>query len=194
MTRIAAAGAFGVAIYLAVLEDRFDVTGYLSSYSDISALMVFDHQMQMSTLLTRLSWEARAAGPGDAEALLRDAAREVVDYMLFVDEAPLPGRIQGSSGFTEWFSETGPRDNRGRSLTQLDLTRRLLRYPCSYMIYTDAFDGLPSVARNAIYRRMWVILSGQETGTRYLRLTPDDRRAIVEILRDTKKGLPEYFL
>jgi len=189
----ASAGTTSSAPGLMTLEDRFDVTGYLSSYSDISALMVFDHQMQMSTLLTRLSWEARAAGPGNAEALLRDAAREVVDYMLFVDEAPLPGQIEGSSGFTERFSETGPRDNRGRSLTQLDLTRRLLRYPCSYMIYTDAFDGLPIVARNAIYRRMWVILSGQETGTRYLRLTPDDRRAVVEILRDTKKGLPEYF-
>jgi hypothetical protein len=178
---------------LMTLKDRFDTTGYLSTYSDVAALMVFDHQMQMSTLLTRISWEARAAGPGDVDTLLRGAAREVVDYMLFVDEAPLPGRIEGSSGFTEWFSKRGPLDNRGRSLTQLDLTGRLLRYPCSYMIYADAFDALPSVARNAIYRRMWEILSGRELDPRYLRLAPDDRRAIVEILRETKKGLPDYF-
>ena len=171
---------------LMTLEDRFDTTGYLSPYSDIAALMVFDHQMQMSTLLTRFSWEARAAGLGDVDALLRDAAREVVDYMLFVDEAPLPGRIEGSSGFTESFSERGPRDSRGRSLTQLDLTRRLLRYPCSYMIYTEAFDTLPIVARNAIYRRMWEILSVQEMGPRYLRLPSDDRLTLVEILRETK--------
>src|SRR5258706_6844300 len=154
------------------LEDRFDTTGYLSPCSDIAAVMVFDHQMQMSTLLTRVSWEARAAGPGDVDALLRDAAREVVDYMLFVDEAPLPGRIEGTSGFSEWLSDRGPRDSRGRSLRQLDLTRRLLRYPCSYMIYSDAFDALPIVARNAIYRRMWEILSGQEKGPRYMRLAP----------------------
>jgi hypothetical protein len=179
---------------LTTLKDRFDTSGYLSPYSDIAALMVFDHQMQMSTLLTRISWEARAAGPSDVDALIRAAAREVVDYMLFIDEAPLPGQIEGSSGFTEGFSARGPRDERGRSLTQLDLTRRLLRYPCSYMIYTDAFDALPGVARDAIYRRMWEILSGRETGTRYVRLTPDDRQAIVEILRATKKGLPEYFL
>jgi hypothetical protein len=156
-------------------------------------LIVFNHQMHMSTLLTRISWEARAAGLSEVDALLRDAAREVVDYMLFVDEAALPGPIQGSSGFTEWFSERGPRDSRGRSLRQLDLTRRLLRYPCSYMIYADAFDALPSAARSAIYRRMWEVLSGQEMGPRYLRLTPEDRRAIVEILRDTKEGLPDYF-
>ena len=61
------------------------------------------------------------------------------------------------------------------------------------MIYADAFDALPGMARNAIYRRMWEILSGREAGPRYVRLTPDDRRAIVEILRDTKKGLPDYF-
>jgi hypothetical protein len=61
------------------------------------------------------------------------------------------------------------------------------------MIYADAFDALPSMARHAIYRRMREILSGQETGPRYLRLTPDDRRAIVDILRDTKEGLPDYF-
>ena len=178
---------------LTALNDRFDTTGYLSTYSDVAALMVFNHQMHMSTLLTRISWEARAAGLSEVDALLRDAAREVVDYMLFVDEAALPGPIQGGSGFTEWFSEQGPRDSRGRSLRQLDLTRRLLRYPCSYMIYADAFDALPSAARSAIYRRMWEVLSGQEMGPRYLRLTPEDRRAIVEILRDTKEGLPDYF-
>jgi hypothetical protein len=178
---------------LMALKDRFDTTGYLSTYSDVAALMVFDHQMHMSTLLTRISWEARAASAGDVDVLLRDAAREVVDYMLFIDEAALAGPLEGNSGFTEWFSRRGPRDSRGRSLRQLDLTRRLLRYPCSYMIYTDAFDALPGAARNAIYRRMWEILSGQETAPRYLRLTPADRRAIVEILHDTKEGLPDYF-
>ena len=77
---------------LTTLRDSFDTSGYLSPYSDIAALMVFDHQMQMSTLLTRMSWEARAAeGRSDVDGLLHDAAREVVDYMLFVDEAPLPG-------------------------------------------------------------------------------------------------------
>ena len=61
------------------------------------------------------------------------------------------------------------------------------------MIYTDAFDALPDVARDAIYRRMYAVLSGQDDGPRYARLTASDRRAIVEILRETKSGLPEYF-
>jgi hypothetical protein len=40
---------------------------------------------------------------------------------------------------------------------------------------------------------MWRILSGEEHGNKYSKLSLVDRQAIVEILRDTKKGLPEYF-
>jgi hypothetical protein len=61
------------------------------------------------------------------------------------------------------------------------------------MIYSDAFDGLPATARQAIYRRMYAVLSGQDQAPRYARQTPADRRAIMEILRETKTGLPEYF-
>jgi hypothetical protein len=68
-----------------------------------------------------------------------------------------------------------------------------MRYPCSYMIYTPAFNELPDSAREAIYGRMWQILSGADNDARYARLSLADRRAIVEILRDTKKDLPEYF-
>ena len=181
-------------IGLTTLPESVGASGYLSRYSDIAALMVFVHQMRMTNLLARMSWEARAAkGRADADALIDAVAREVVDYMLFVEEAPLSAPLEGSSGFTEWFSAQGPHDSRGRSLRQLDLKQRLLRYPCSYMIYTDAFDGLPDPARAAIYQRMWVVLSGQDQTPRYARLTANDRRDIIAILHETKLGLPSYF-
>lgn len=85
------------------------------------------------------------------------------------------------------------RDRQDRSLRQLDLERRLLRYPRSYMIYAAAFDALPAEAKRAIYVRMWRILSGEERSPRYARLSLADRRAIVEILRDTRPDLPDYF-
>ena len=182
------------AIAADTLHGKFDLAGYLSPYSDIVALMVFDHQLHMMNLLTRLSWEARAAeGMPDGAALVDGVAREVVDYMLFVDEAPLPTHVEGSSGFAERFSVRGPKDSRDRSLYQLDLTTRLLRYPCSYMIYSDAFDGLPAAARDAVYRRMYGVLSGAGETPRYSRLSPSDRRAIIDILRETKRDLPAYF-
>src|SRR5262249_37888129 len=160
-------------------------------------LLALTHQIHMINLITRVGWEARAADPSlhapfiaapgeerQIAEMMRGIAAEVVDYLLFVDEAPLRGRVQGSSSFAERFAATGPRDSRGRSLHELDLTRRLLTYPCSYEIYSDAFAALPASAKDPIYRRMWQVLSGEEHGERYrAALSLADRRAIVEILK-----------
>jgi hypothetical protein len=167
------------------LAGKLDSTAYPTPYSDVVALLVFEHQMHMMNLLTRAGWDARAASgkPADPETV-----NELVDYLLFVDEWPLGGHIEGSSGFAEKFAAQGPHDRRGRGLHQLDLSRRLLRYPCSYMIYSPAFDGLPGEVRTAIYQRMWQVLSNDNK-----KLPAADREAVIEILRDTKSDLPAYF-
>ena len=191
------------------LEGRFDLEGFPTPYSDIVALMALEHQAHMTNLITRIGWEARRVehraemvAPADRGRstddgrfleIVDEAAVELVDYLLFVDEAPLPPGVAGGSGFSELFSSRGPRDGRGRSLREISLDGRLFRYPCSYMIYTDAFDALPEMALDAIYRRMWAVLSGEVTESPYDRLALADRQAIVEILRDTKPGLPDYF-
>lgn len=181
------------------LKGKFDTNAYLSPYSDIVALMIFEHQMHIMNLFTRLGWQDRytlshqSVERGFQQRYLRDTINDLVDYMLFVDEAPLANPIHGTSGFTEKFSGEGPHDNYGRSLRQLDLERRLMRYPCSYMIYSEAFDALPTEARQAVYERMWQILSGKDRSPKYARLSLVDRRAVVEILRETKNGLPDYF-
>jgi hypothetical protein len=158
--------------------------------------MVLAHQTLMTNLITRAGWEARllTAKPStDASARLAEATNDLVDYLLFVDEAPLAGPVKGTAGFTEQFVKTGPRDKQGRSLRDFDLKRRMFQYPCSYMIYTPAFDALPQLAKDAVYNRMWEVLSGREKQPRYRALSLADRRAVVEILRDTKPGLPDYF-
>jgi hypothetical protein len=178
------------------IQVDLDAGSYLSPHSDIVALMVFDHQVQMINLLTRVGWETRFAlyDHRDLTAhLVQDGSKELVDYLLFIDETPLRGKVQGSSGFAEKFAARGPKDRKGRSLRDFDLEQRLMRYPCSYMIYSEAFDNLPVEAKEAIYKRMWQILSGQETDRKYARLSLPDRQAIVEILRETKPGLPDYF-
>jgi hypothetical protein len=170
-----------------------DMAGYMTTDSDIVALLVVAHQAHMMNLITRIGWEARI-GAADIGHPLAQTAAELVDYMLFVDEAPMPGSITGPSRFAKVFVSQGPRDSKGRSLRDIDLTQdRLMRYPCSYLIYSEAFDTLPATARDAIYARMWEVLSGRDSSKRYERLTGNDRQAIVEILRDTKRDLPEYF-
>jgi hypothetical protein len=181
---------------MASVEPPVDLAGFPAMQSDVVALLVLAHQTHMTNLITRTGWEARlaAATPSaDASARVREAARDLVDYLLFVDEAPLVGPVQGGNGFAALFAARGPKDAMGRSLRDFDLRRRMFRYPCSYMIYTEAFDALPAEAKTAVYARLWDVLSGKESGPRYKVLTAADRRAIVEILRDTKKGLPDYF-
>ncbi len=155
--------------------------------------MVFDHQAHMVNLLTRLGWEARmtqhetAALSMTATHRVDQAARDVFDYLLFTDEAPLPSALRGSSGFSETFSALGPKDHKGRSLRQLDLDHRLMRYPCSFVIYAPAFDALPASALDKVYRGLWDALSGRDSSRNYPSLSVADRTAIAEIPRDTKK-------
>ena len=187
---------------LGSLEGWFDVQGYPSPYSDVAAVMVLDHQVRMTNLLTRVGWETRIAldrrqrnpqDSGVADRLVTADSRELVDYMLFVDEPALPGKFESTSGFQSKFASLGPRDSRGRSLRQLDLAKRLLRFPCSYMIYSRAFEELPSATKGAVYARLWDVLSGKERGAKYSKLSSADRSAIVSILVETKPDLPAYY-
>ena len=178
-------------VHVTSLEGKFNPEGYLHQNSDIVALLVLEHQAQMHNLITRVGWEARMGK--DAGRPLEAAAAELVDYMLFVDEAPLPGPVVGSTGFAKTFAGSGIRDGKGRSLRDLSLDRKLMRYPCSYLIYSEPFDALPADAKAAVYTRLWEVLSGEDMDPRYASLTPTLRREVVEILRDTKKDLPDYF-
>jgi hypothetical protein len=113
--------------------------------------------------------------------------------MLFTGEAPLKEPIEGVSSFTRTFPRRGPQDRQGRSLRDFDLTTRLFRYPLSYMIYSAAFDALPDAVRQRLYRRFYDVLSGADQGRAFAHLSADDRRAILEIVRDTRKDLPDYW-
>ena len=48
---------------LASVAGLFDPDGFRAASSDIAALLTFSHQTHMTNLLTRASWEARAADP-----------------------------------------------------------------------------------------------------------------------------------
>ncbi len=163
------------------LDGRLDLTGYLTPYSDIVALMVLEHQAHFANLVTRAVWETRLGEP----LRIAEAAAALADYMLFVDEARITGAIEGSSGFAEKFAATGPKDAKGRSLRELDLRTRLQKYPLSYMIYSPAFKALPAAPKNLVMDKINRVLSGEITGEKYAHLTPQLRADIQEILKST---------
>jgi hypothetical protein len=192
------------------LKGRIDTGNYLAPTSDLVALMVLEHQTRMTNLITRVGWETRLAlsdqkainqAMKDPEDRIGDSTRRRIDnaaeallkYMLFTDEALLKEPVKGVSLFAAEFASRGPRDHSGRSLREFDLTHRMFRYPCSFLIYSEAFDALPPVVRDRIYRRLWEIVTGADQTPVFGRLTAADRQAIYEILLDTKPGLPPYW-
>jgi hypothetical protein len=148
----------------------------LTPYSDVVAHLVFDHQLVMMNVLTRVGWDFRVALAERRDlASLARTVEEAVEYLVFAGEAKL-APVRGTSGFAE-----------------VKLDGRLMRYPLSYLIYSAAFDGLPAEARDALYRRLWDVLSGAVSSERYSHLTAADRATVVEILIATKPGLPAYY-
>ncbi|MEO7145592.1 MAG: hypothetical protein ABI165_19020 [Bryobacteraceae bacterium] len=200
----------GDAQNLTDLRSHIDTGAYLTPDSDIVALMTLEHQTQMVNYIIRVGWETRMALHDNAamnEALgrpagtvsestshrINSAVEEMLEYMLFTEETTLTSPIKGTSGFTEEFAREGPRDSHGRSLRDFDLKTRMFRYPCSYMIYSEAFDAMPAAAKDRLYRRLFDVLTGKDSSKAFARLTAADRKAILEILRETKKGLPDYW-
>jgi len=166
---------------------------YLSSASDVVALMVLDHQARMHNLIAKLHHDAVAETTERGSTALPPALtkdiEELLRYMLFVEEAPLKGPVAGPTKFAAEFEQLGPTDPQGRSLRQFDLQTRLFRYPCSYLIYSDAFLALPQPVKTRVYDRLSEILSGRDASREFARLTPADRKAIAGILESTH---PEF--
>lgn len=182
---------------LATLDRRFDTVRYLANTSDIVALLTLEHQTRMTNLLIRLGWETRMAeqeGRVDSfQKRLDEIVRETVSYMVFADEAALPEPVEGSSTFAQSFPQKGPRDNQGRSLRDFDLRTRIFRYPVSYMIYGEAFDSLPALAKEQLLRKLYDVLAGNDRSGEFARLSQPARQSALEIVRDTKPNLPAYW-
>ena len=170
------------------------MAAYPAATSDIVALMVFEHQVHMHNLITLLNYESRVhlARYGHVN-YLKGLTDDFVKYMLFANESKITDPIAGNSDFTERFAARGPRDKKGRSLRELDLQTRLFKYPCSYLIHSQAFDGLPKPIKKQVYRRLWEALNAKGGGPSGAGVGKDARAAIIEILKETKSDLPVYW-
>jgi hypothetical protein len=192
------------------LGPYFKTSMYLTPHSDIVALMVLEHQAQTHNLITRANFLTRLALHDEAQlkkALgetstkhsdsairrIQNAGEPLVKCLLFSEEAALTDAIEGTSGFAKEFSGRGPFDKKGRSLREFDLRKRMFKYPCSYLIYSAAFDGLPPEVKEYVYRRLWEVLTGKDRSKEFSHLSAADRQAVLELLRETKANLPEYW-
>lgn len=191
------------------LKSLVNTSTYPTGYSDIVALMVAEHETSVLNLLIRANHETRKAlnyehalnkelgRPADYRAdstlsRIKSVAEPLMKAMLFSKEAPLEAPVVGTSGFSAQFANQGPRDKDGRSLRQFDLRKRLFRYPLSYLIYSDAFDGLPAMAKEYVYRRIWEVLTEKDTTGDFAHLSSADRKSLLEILTETKPDFAAF--
>jgi hypothetical protein len=117
---------------------------------------------------------------------------DLAKAMLFGGAVPYTDTIRGNSGFDAWFQQQGIKDPQGRSLRDLDLKTRLLRYPLSYLVYTPAFVGLPDYARDYLFGRFAAVLQGRDASDSYVFMSAADRRATLQILTATSPAFAQY--
>ncbi len=204
---------------LGPVEKSFDASAYLVPTSDQVSLLVLGHQTQLHNLITLTNYQTRialytlmqgggttqvasvsgnspalAALPEDAQEKIKRPAEQLLRYLLFAGETPLGGldrrKAIASSAFAREFAAQGLRDSKGRSLRDFDLHDRIFRYPCSYLIYSSAFDAIPEPAKTYIYHRLFQVLTNQDRSEDFSNLSDRDRQAILSILLETKAGLP----
>jgi len=171
------------------LSKLINVGSYISPHSDIVALLVFEHQIDAHNFMIRTSYawqiDVHRGAELQPEAVWKQEAEPLVKHLLFEGEAALEFPIQGTSEFADEFTRRGPFDSEGRSLRQFDLQKRLFAFPCSYMLYSAAFQSLPKTVRAHVYRRLHENLQGTGKLKADVRLSDTDRQNLLTLLPAT---------
>ena len=119
-----------------------------------------------SAFSARLHWSA------ETDAQVEQSVAEILSQV----------RMRGDAAVLEYTRRFDALD--AGSLAELELTAAELE---------RAFDGLPERAKDRVYLRLWEVLTGKDRSERFKHLSSGDRQAVLEILRETKEGLPDYW-
>lgn len=191
------------------LEKLVDPTPYLVSSSDVTALLIFEHQVSVQNALTKANQEclrmiayqktlqrelkeAVTEEPtyDSVQHVFASASQQLLDALLCKGEAALPSHgIEGVGGFAKAFVSKSQTES-GPSLKELDLHQHLFKYRCSYLIQSTAFDRLQPALRRRVLQRLWRVLTDSSPEPRYAYLEPGERQTICAILSSTLRQLP----
>lgn len=152
------------------LRGQFDTEKYLTSRSDILALMVLEHQCKVHNLLTKAKFGFRRAehfqksiNPNQkigAEGSMtrksaEQSAKEIVSALLFENETRLGGDgVESDERFRKILRTFAPETKAGNSLADLRLFQRIFRHKCSYMVYSKAFKSLPDPVKEQVLQHL----------------------------------------
>ncbi len=175
--------------------------------SDVVALMTLEHQVGVHNLLVEANLTTQATlhrhtemqkafgEPVDAplsetnERILQRLATKVLKEMLYVEEVPLPGGIEGTGSFQTAFEGGRKKSAGGRSLRDFRLYERLMKYRCSHLIYSEAFATLPGAIRTRILEQLHGILTKPADWPEFAHLGEAERGHILAIVKETVPDL-----
>ena len=186
------------------LSAFFDTSAYLAPTSDVTALLVLEHQTSMHNTITRAGFAARRMiayqrglqrtfhepetdepAYDSVRSVFNGAARDIVDRLLFLGAAELPAGIDGSPEFQRAYAAGARRTKAGLSLRDLERKGRLYAHRCSPLIYTESFAALPETLKALVFARLRAALESDNPEGRYAGLPAAERRRILDILLET---------
>lgn len=195
-----------------VLNSFFEVDRYLRARSDVVALLVFEHQVTVQNALTRANQSTRKMlayqrslqeafkepltdepSYDSVKSVFASTTQEVVDRLLFRNAAALPAGIEGNKDFLSVFSASARKDSQGDSLRDFELTNRLFKLRCSYLIYSQSFEALVPSLKALIFRRLGEVLTGNDPGGRYDYIPAEEKSRIHRVLAETVPEISSYW-
>jgi hypothetical protein len=186
------------------LSSFFETSQYLAPTSDVVALLVLEHQMAVQNSLTRASNACRKMiayqqslqtsfkepltdepAYDSVKSVFASSVQDVVDRLLFRNEAALPEGISGNAAFQKAFTANAPRSRAGASLRDFALREHIFANRCSFMIYTESFRALPPQLKSRVLDRLGAALRTRDPKDRYAYLSTEEKQRIYEILIET---------
>ena len=123
---------------------------------------------------------------GSTGRMAESWADDIVDCLFFKDEADLGEGVEGDPAFQKEFVKQFPTNSEGDSLAEFRLYGRIFKNRCSYMVYSDAFEGLPPALKELVFKKMKLVVSGEAEGFEWLK--ESELRRIDAILKETLPG------
>jgi hypothetical protein len=177
----------------------FSFDRYQVPHSDLLPQLVHEHQVGFVNRAVEAGYRTRSA-LADAQGkltatdatMLDKQARTLTRYLLFADEAPLPpGGVPGDADFRRDYTSVRRLGPGGASLKDFDLRTRLFKHRCSPMIYSLAFQGIPSEVKQRVFARLAQALDTAKPDAEYAYLPAPEKQAIRGILKATLPELPK---
>jgi hypothetical protein len=175
------------------------------SSSHIVPLLIHDHQVGLMNKLYEALYRWRThdyyaqkinAGFKDERLTMitstqigavNEALDKLVAEILFKDEAALPGvQLEAQPAFLKSFQAQARSDPQGRSLRELELKTRIMKYRCSHLVQSPQVLGMPEPFKRELYCRLRKALAGQHPAGGHL--PEQEREAIHDILLATQPG------